>query len=29
MMGLTRDQVLTRYLDETIHDLAEADYDDR
>jgi hypothetical protein len=29
MMGLTRDQVLTRYLDETIHDLAEAGYDDR
>jgi hypothetical protein len=28
MMGLTRDQVLIRYLDEIIHDLAEAGYDD-
>lgn len=26
--GLTRDQVLTRYLDELIHDLAEAGYGD-
>ncbi|HUW09733.1 MAG TPA: hypothetical protein VM537_08385 [Anaerolineae bacterium] len=29
MAGLTRDQVLTRYLDEIIHDLAEVGYDDR
>jgi hypothetical protein len=29
IMGLTRDQVLTRYLDEVVHDLAEARYDDR
>lgn len=29
LTGLTRDQVLTRYLDEIIHDLAEAGYDDR
>ena len=28
-MGLTRDQVLTSYLDLIIHDLAEAGYDDR
>jgi Effector-associated domain 10 len=29
IMGLTRDQVLTHYLDLIIHDLAEAGYDDR
>ncbi len=29
MIRLTHDQVLTRYLDEIIHDLAEAGYDDR
>ena len=29
IMGLTRDQVLTPYLDLIIHDLAEAGYDDR
>jgi len=29
VVGLTRDEMLTRYFDELIHDLAEAGYDDR